>query len=383
MSLAAKNTILLTFAAFGGVIGTHVGAMPFLITASGISPYAFGFIGAIGMVANISAMSLGGFVNRHADHRSVLLVMLPLCYAALWYALLVNSVVSFGLSFIFLSAALGTFDLFMNAEGAAVEQELGRTVFSSYHGSASLGMALFAIISSLVSVYYAPWFVAVFAGIPLVLAWAAIFKNIPKRPLARHVENAKPIVLPRGILTLVGLAAGLNVACEGAAILWAGQLLTSIAPNLAAISGLGLAFYGLCGGIMRLLVDGLRSRHGDLRVMVMSIAMGVAGFSVLGMAPGFWLSVIAFAAVGCGLAVTFPCLFSLAGKIVPHGRAAAMSYVATIGGAPRVLLPWLLGYIASTVSLGGVFAACGIVATAAMAIIILIYRQSHKLVPPA
>ena len=84
----------------------------------------------------------------------------------------------------------------------------------------------------------------------------------------------------------------------------------------------------------------------------------VFGFAILGFAPGFWLSVLAFAGVGFGLAVTFPCLFALAGKLAPANRAAAMSYVAAVGGAPRVILPWVMGWLASQYSLGAVFAAC-------------------------
>ena len=51
-----------------------------------------------------------------------------------------------------MSFALGTIDLFMNAEASAVEQSLGRPVFNSYHGTVSLGIAGFAIVGSLVAV---------------------------------------------------------------------------------------------------------------------------------------------------------------------------------------------------------------------------------------
>ena len=184
--------------------------------------------------------------------------------------------------------------------------------------------------------------------------------------------------MPRRILTFVGLAAGFNVACEGAAILWAGQLLSSIAPELAAISGLGVAFYGLCGGTVRMMGDGMRSRWGDLRVMTVSLFIAIAGFSVLGLAPGFWWSVAAFACVGFGLAVTFPCLFSLTGKIAPQNRAAAMGYVAFIGGFPRIILPYGLGLLAGQFALGAVFSACAVVALVALIIITFSFAKAEQ-----
>jgi MFS family permease len=371
--------MLLTFGAFGAVIGSHVGSMPVLIQQSGMSNFAFGIAGAIGMVANISAMALGGRINRVADHRQVLLVMLPAIAASLAFALLVNNVWSFMLSFILLSFSLGMTDLFMNAEASIVEHEIKRKVFSTYHGTVSLTLAVFAILASLISVLLAPWFTLLFALVPLMIAWAAIRTSIPARPLHGADEDARPVVLPRRVLLFIGLAAGANVACEGAAILWAGQLLTSIAPEHAAISGFGVAFYGLCGGIMRLFGDGFRERHGDLRVMSVSLATAIAGLVVLGLAPGFWLSVVAFAAVGFGLAATFPCLFALTGRLVPDGRAAAMSYVAAVGGVPRIILPWVLGWVASFGGVSAVFGATGFVALSALVIVVMTFSEANRL----
>ena len=373
--------MLLTFATFGAVVGIHVGALPVIVENSAVSPYAFGVVGALGMLANIIAMSLGGRINQYFDHRSVLLVILPLSFLAMSFTLISQSVAMFALSVVVLSFSLGTMDLFMNAEGSAVEQETGNPIFSAYHGSASFGIALFAIIGSLISVWSAPWVGALVALVPVVITMLAIWHAIPKREVARQQESPIAVVLPYRILTFIGLAAGFNVACEGAAMLWAGQLLTRIAPELSAYSGLGVAFYGICGGTMRMFGDRLRTAYGDATVMLFSLATAIVGFAVLGLAPGFAISVLAFAAVGFGLAIVFPCLFSLAARLVPTGRAAALSYVATIGGVPRVMLPWLLGWLAQEVALSAVFGACVLVAAMAAAIIVTTHKASTKLLP--
>lgn len=377
LAISKRGTILLTFAAFGSTVGIHVGAMPFIVEASQVTPAIFGLAGALGMIANIVFMGLGGIINRHADHRTVLLIAFPLLFGALCFALLVGDVWSFCLSFFLMSACLGTIDLFMNAEASIVEQETGRRLFSTFHGAASLGIAGFAIVGSIVSVILAPWVGALIAGALLTVAWVAIHKTIPHRPVRDGGGGDRHVALPRRVLTFIGIAAGCNVACEVAAIQWAGQLLTSIAPDLAAISGLGVAFYGLCGGAMRLVGDRLRVRFGDLAVMVACVFVAVASYAVLAFAPGFWISALAFAGVGFGLAITFPCLFSLAGRIVPEARAAAMGYVAAVGGAPRIILPWVLGFLASQYSLGAVFAACAAVAASTLAIIIMSFANAE------
>lgn len=370
--------IYLTFAAFGSIVGTHVGSFPVLVARAGLTPLQFGIAGSLGMLMNIGCMGLGGFLNRFFSHRRVLLFIVPAASAALVYALLAASPVAFFASFLLVNACIGTMDIFMNAEASLVEHELGRPVFSTYHGCAMLAIAAFALVGSLSSVLMAPWFGMVFAAVPLLVAWFAIYRNVPERAPVASAIRRQQAPLPRLLLTIIGLAAGFNVTCEVAAIQWSGQLLARIAPDLAAISGLGLAFYGLCGGTVRLFGDGLRSRFGDSSVMAVSLVVAIAGFSGLGLAQGFWPSALAFAAVGFGLALIFPCLFALAARLAPHARASAMSYTALVGGFPRVALPWTLGVLATTYSLHGVFAACAVFTTATLGLILLAYGQAGE-----
>ena len=136
----------------GAMIGTNVGAFPVIIKNSDLSLWLFGLIGTIGMLSNIVLMAMGGFINRYADHRTVLLWILPLSFTALVFAQLAFSPLTFVIAAILISMCFGAMDLFMNAEGAAIEQLHEKTIFGAYHGSASLMMAIFAIISSMVSV---------------------------------------------------------------------------------------------------------------------------------------------------------------------------------------------------------------------------------------
>jgi MFS family permease len=225
-------------------------------------------------------------------------------------------------------------------------------------------------------VWYSPLYLLPVAAIALIFNWFAIARVVPHRPVKKKTER-KSVKLPLGTLSYIGMAAGLNTACEGAAILWGGTLLTKIAPELAAYSGLGLAFYGLCGGTVRIIGDNLRERFGDLRVMMVSLATAVMGFAALGQEPGFWPSVIAFAAVGFGLGMTFPCLFSFTAKLVPNARAKALGYVAAVGGAPRIIMPLVLGFLADRYGLSVAFVSCSVVAAAAAALIVFTYTAAE------
>jgi MFS family permease len=191
-------------------------------------------------------------------------------------------------------------------------------------------------------------------------------------------EEARPKgKLPKRLLTFIGLAIGFEVACEVAAIQWSGQLLSANIPQLAAFSGLGAAFYGLCCGTMRLFGDRLRSNFGDLRVIVIGLLIAIPCLVVLSFSPSFAISILAFACVGLGFAVLFPCLFSLAARLAPDAKAAALGYVIMVGGAPRVVLPWVLGWLAQHYNLGAVFAAAAVMAATALVIILSTFAQAN------
>ena len=140
------------------------------------------------------------------------------------------------------------------------------------------------------------------------IAWTVVHRAIPARALAKpraavdatSVRNKKPLVL-------LGITAGLVISSETAALLWSAKLLDEQAPALAAIAGLGAAFYGLCNATVRFPGDRLRSYFGDLPLMIGSLILAIGGFAALGFTQSFAASVTAFAAGGDrGPACSFP-----------------------------------------------------------------------------
>lgn len=378
MTLTPRLTVTLVFIAFGFIVGANIGAIPVLVKQSDVSPFIFGIMAALGMVSNITALSLGGWINRHFDHRTVLLTILPLAYAAMVYTLTVQSVWSFTLSFIIFNFALGTMDLFMNAEGAVVEHDLAKPIFGTFHGAVMYAMGAFSILASLIATWYGPLWCAL-PPLPFVfLALYAVYKTILPHVVEDAHEERKPVKLPKKILVLIGVALGLNVACELTCIQWAGQLLAELQPSLAAYSGLGAAFYCACSGTMRLNGDTLRAKLGDFTLVAASLVVAISGFIVLSLTRDFAISVFAFAITGFGLAVVFPTLFSMAARLVPEARAAALGFVSGVGGMPRMVLPLILGTLAQACGLRTIYAAAAIVALAALTLSMAAGREMAK-----
>lgn len=371
-----KIAILATFMAFGAYIGSHAGAFPVLLQKGNIDPFWFGNYQVGGQIMALIGMALGGLLNRVAGHRTVILVMLPVLLVLMAGALFANGPISFAVSLLVLGLMFSFLDIFMNAEATFIEENLKRPVFGLFHGAVSLTFAGFGIVGSMLSTWYAPWYVLPLTTLFVVVAFVLVWRNIEDRPPVTRVKDHTYVPLPHRELTLIGIAGGLNVACEFSAIVWSGQLLASVRPELMAYSGLGVAFYGLCSGVMRISSDRIRARFGDYRLMCWSLLVAIAGYAVLSFAPGFWISALAFAAVGAGLAPVFPCLFSLSARLAPHARAEAMGFVATVMSPPRILLPLVLGILAAQVGFQYVFAACMVFAVGALLIIVAFLKNT-------
>jgi MFS family permease len=364
-----RAAIMMVFAAFGASVGCWAGAIPHVITAVGIESFDLGLGFTLNSLAGVSAMALGGMIGRRFSNRSVMLAVLPLLAVNIILLLLATSPWLFFASLTAFGAVLGFLDMAMNAEASAIEHDLRRPVFTAFHGSVSIAVAVFAIASSFISTMAGTFATSLLSVIIVGLAWFMVYVFVPVRVItpgkAGGLSNL-PSKLP---LIIMGLAIGLSVAAETSSLFWSAKLLNDQAPELAAIAGLGAAFYGACNALVRFRGDRLRARYGEIPLMLASLALATAGFIVLGLSHSFAVSVIAFAGVGFGLAILCPCLFNLAASQVPANRAAGLSFVSLIAGPPRVLAPWAFGWIATSHSMSFAFGLCALLLAVAFALV--------------
>jgi MFS family permease len=365
------------FIAYGISAGFWAGSIPAVMRHAGIDNLALGFgITAYG-IAYVTTMSWGAKLARFATNRAIILASLPLIAISETLLLLSHTPSWFLASLAVFGALQGVLDLFMNAEASYVESELKRAVFTRFHAAASAAMAVFAVIGSLITANASPlWAVAILC-LGLCAAVAFIARRLPARfsAMARVAAGAPP---PRhASLILLGLAAGLVIAGETAAIMWSARLLDEQAPALAEIAGLGAAFYGLCNSAVRFAGDGIRSRFGDLPLIHASLLLAIAGFTLIGFSDGFLLSSVAFALTGFGTACIIPTLFAITARHMTENRARALAVVSLVAGVPRVMAPWVFGVVATAHSTSFAFGLCA-AAMAVAAGFILAFQMLHK-----
>ena len=366
---------MLVFAAFGAVVGAFSGSIPSMMRQAGVSSGTFGFALTGLTIATILVMAFGGALSRRFSNRALLLAALPLLALSLAAMLMAKTELLLIAAMLAHGLVLGLTDLIMNAEGSAVESDLQRPVFTAFHGSVSISIACFAIFSSFVTARYGLGAAATAASLVCALAWLAVLKSVPARQL-----QAKSQLLSAGVvsapLILMGAIAGLAIASETSAMYWSAKLLDEAAPELAAITGLGVAFYGLCNAIVRFPGDALRSKIGDFPLMTVSAMVAIIGFVSLSLSPSFSFSVFSFALVGLGTAIICPCIYNMAAAQTPANRAAGLSFALLVTGAPRIAVPAIFGALSGAFSTKAAFGLCAALMLAALALIAVLRRRA-------
>jgi hypothetical protein len=368
MLKTSRGALILVFAAFGAGVGAHLGAIPVLFKNASLTDLFFGQAQSITMLFSLCAMLLGGYLGRFFDHRALMIVLLPLLAASLLFALIVMTPISYLCSIILFAGLLSMMDIHMNAEGAIIEEELGKPVYSTYHAAVSATMAVTAILSSYLSVTFGPLSSGIFAVVMLLWATLEVARLVKHRPPSAVEGPSNYSALPFGKLLLAGSAIGLGGVCELLAVIYAGQLLVQLAPSLQEYSGLGVAFFAGCMAIVRIFGDRLRSAFGDQACLGTSLALSIVGYAILSFAPNFVISVLAYALVGTGLSFLSPIMFPLVGRLAPAQRSSAMGLAFATSNVYRFVTPAIVGLLVTWYGLNIVFAVCTVFGIGALAL---------------
>lgn len=372
-----RTAITAVFVSFGIAIGALAGSMPSVMRNAGIDAETFGLGLTLSTVLTVGAMSVGGQIARFASNRAVLLAVLPAFAVTLGAYLTSASPLWFFISIPVMGLCFGLTDLFMNAEAVALEHDLRRPIFMTFHGGVSAGVGVMSVAASWLSTQWGTWAVALVAAAMFGLAWIMVHGAIGPRPLAAG-KAARMGTLPnKAPLMLLGIAAGLIIAAETAALLWSAKLLDEIAPSLAAIAGLGAAFFGICNAAVRFPGDRMRSLLGEMPLMFGSLIVSIAGFVALGLSNSFVVSVAAFASVGFGLALLIPTIFAMAARLVPENRAGALSFVSLLTAVPRVMAPLAFGMVAGRLGIAFAFGLVAVGLLASLGLILAFGRKGH------
>jgi hypothetical protein len=341
----AQRAVAAYFLANGVVMGAWVPHVPDRARDLHLDPGALGWALLASGLGAVLAMPLAGRLTARLGSGAVTRVTGIAFPVMLSAVVLSPTALLMTLSLLCFGIAGASMDVSMNAQGIAVEEQLGERTISRLHGMWSIGCFTGAAITSFMLSWHLP-------ARAIVLSFSAfvILLIIAATPylFTRHEEglHEQPHALrPHGRLLLLGLVAFVSMVCEGSIADWSGLYLRVVRGAGHGVSGYGYAAFAALMVTGRLSGDSVVARFGEERTLLAGGLLAAAGLGIVigsgwqHMTSEFWW-LLGFAMVGAGLANGSPVIYRTAGRVrdVPAGAgiatAVGIGYAGLLAGPP-------------------------------------------------
>jgi Na+/melibiose symporter-like transporter len=346
----AQRAVAAYFLANGIVMGAWVPHVPDRARELHLDPGALGWTLLASGLGAVAAMPIAGRMTARLGSRTVCRVAgiaFPLSLSAV---VLAPSVLLMTLALLCFGIAGASMDVSMNAQGIAVEEQLGERTISRLHGVWSIGAFAGAAITSFLLSRHLPAqaIVLSFSAFVILLVVAATPALFTRAEEGLHDQpNA---LRPHGRLLLLGLVAFISMVCEGSIADWSGLYLHVVRGAGHGVSGYGYAAFAALMVTGRLLGDSVVARFGEERTLFAGGLLAAAGLTVV-IVTGWlhmtseisWL--LGFAVVGAGLANGSPVLYRTAGRVPEVPAGAGIATTVGIGYAGLLAGPPGLGFV--------------------------------------
>lgn len=254
-------------------------------------------------------------------------------------------------------AGLGIVDAAANMQAVSIQHAYGRFILSSFHAVWSVGAiagALFVAAASAlgVSVAAAQLVAALVVAAGLAVCSPRLLVRQQSAGTAVPATGPAPVPVPIRALLALGTAMALFYAIDFGVGNWSALYVRNVLLADAGTAALALAAYQCAALVSRLTGDFWVAKYGEIAVVRAGSAVGVAGLTVVVLAPSPVVAIAGFLVVGLGVPVVAPLCFSAAGRLAPPGqvddvvaRINLFNYVGTlVGGA-------IVGGVAAATSL--------------------------------
>lgn len=352
--------VVAVFAVNGMGFATWSSRIPAIKSSLGLDP---GQLGVLLMCVSAGSLlglpAAGSITARIGAVRTVMSGLAVFCVGLVVLGVgtdLAHSAIVAGVGLFLVGLGIGTWDVSMNIEGAAVEQHLGRAIMPWFHAAFSGGTVLMALAAAGLAWAGVPvW--AHLTGVALLwplLGWLSVRGFLPRAVEEADTEatddEARPSSTsawrePRTLL--IGVVVLVAAMTEGTANDWVSVALVEgyDLPQWAGI--LGFATFLSAMTIGRLLGTSALDRYGRVPVLRVLFVMAAIG-SLVVVFGGPVLAFVGAAIWGVGASLGFPVGMSAASD-APRRAAVRVSVVSTIGYLAFLAGPPFLGFLGNHV----------------------------------
>jgi MFS family permease len=346
----AQRAVGTYFLANGVVMGAWVPHVPDRARDLHLDPGALGWALLASGLGAVLAMPLAGRLTARRGSRPVCRVAGIAFPVMLSAVVLAPTALLMALALLCFGIAGASMDVAMNAQGIAVEEQLGERTISRLHGMWSIGGFGGAAITSFVLSRHVPAQAVVlsFSAFVILLVVAATPHLFTRAEEGLHEQ---PHALrPHGRLLLLGLVAFVSMVCEGSIADWSGLYLRVVRDAGLGVSGYGYAAFAALMVMGRLTGDSIVARIGEERTLLAGGLLAAAGLAVVigtgwGHMTGMYWWLIGFALVGAGIANGSPVIYRTAGRVRDVPAGAGIATTVGIGYAGLLAGPPGLGFV--------------------------------------
>ncbi len=364
------------FVLLGVVQGSLASRMPALKAHAGLSDGLLG-LALLGIpVGSILAVQVTGrWIARRGSSPVVVAGGALMCVALVTPAYATGFVTLLG-ALVLVGVGIGLTDTAMNVHAVLVEKGYARPIMSSFHGFASLGNLVGAVLGAgaarlaMDPRMQFPLVAAAGLGAGVVAGRALLPGSVdavstrvaaaadaqPSAGAVPDLEPGRAVDTPRGApwsaaLALLAAVALLAWVSEHAISDWSAVYLRDQLSASGATATYGYALFALCMVLTRFVSDRVTAALGPRRVLRwggLTAGLGLAAGLSSGTVAG---SIVGFGLVGIGMAGVVPIVFTATGTLPGVSPGHAVSKVAGVAFTGSLIGPPLIGLTAALTSL--------------------------------
>ncbi|MFF2051257.1 MFS transporter [Leifsonia sp. NPDC058194] len=361
-----RNAITAAFGLGGVTIATWGPRLPELMRELNIDTPTVGVLIACSTVGSIAGLGistplLGRLGGRWAVSTALLTVAGSL--VLLGGALLLQSIPLVAIGFVTVGLGIGTLDVLINVEGAAIEQAAAKTLMPLMHAAWSVGAAIGSGIgAACAALGIAPSSQFMALGVVVVVVTLAMARAIPAAAPETADAPARPPVAVRvkqwlrgwmdvRLLVIGVVMLGVELG-EGSANTWLTLSVKDDHGQTAAIAALFFTIFAASEAATRIFGGPVVDRLGRVATIRWTTALGIAGLLLFILGGELWMVLVGVVLWAVGVSMGFPLGMSAAAE--GGGNAAArVSVVASIGYVANLAGPPVLGLVAHSTGLLG------------------------------
>jgi fucose permease len=346
----ATAAVYVVFILSGFAFASWASRIPQIRDALELTPQALGLVLLAIAVGSVTAMPLSGvIVGRLGTARTVAVTALVaaagLAAAGLGYRFGVAPVV---VGLFALGVGMGTWDVAMNVEGSAVEQELRRAIMPRFHAGFSVGTVAGALLGAAMvalDVSATVHLVAI-AALVAVVGPVAVRDFLPdgQAPAEEGTRRNPLKAWTERRTVLIGVFVFAAAFTEGTGVDWLGVAIIDGYGADAALGALTFAVFLASMTLGRWFGPGLIDRYGRVLIVRSLAALALVGLGLVVWGSTLPAAIAGAALWGLGTALGFPVGMSAAGDDPAHAPAR-VSVVATIGYIAFLAGPPLIGFL--------------------------------------